>query len=226
MVKPRIPEGGAILNEDNLTMEEYSEYMKKKMGFEYRSIVKYVIKNLDPPHGAKVLEIGPGPGWIGIWLVKERPDLTLQGIEPSPDMIRVANKNAQAEGVADQVEYTMGYVEEMSMISNSAYNLILSNDSLHHWKDPLKGFLEISRILKPEGLLYIKDERRDLGIRAKFIVYVIGRLLAGKQWKYWKSSIAASYTPTEIQEFLTQGNLKNWIVNSTFMDLSIEKLKI
>ena len=39
MVKPRIPEGGAIIDNEELNMEQYSERMKKMMGFEYRGIV-------------------------------------------------------------------------------------------------------------------------------------------------------------------------------------------
>ena len=222
MVKPRTPEGGAILDENEMTMEEYSERMRKTLGFEYRGIVKHVVKNITPPENAKVLEIGPGPGWIGIWLVKERPDISLDGLEPSSDMIRVATNNAKEEGVGDQVRYFSGFVEAMDMIPDATYDLVISNDSLHHWTDPIKGFQEIARTLKPNGKLYIGDERRDLGLRAKFIVYVLGPLIARKFWKYWLSSIKASYTPDEIQGFLDQGNLKNWIVKPNFMKISIE----
>ncbi len=222
MVKPRVPEGGAIEDNDEMSMEEYSERMKKKMGFEYRGFVKYILKNLTPANQAKVLEIGPGPGWIGIWLAKERPDITLDGLEASSDMIRVAQKNAEEVGVTNQVKYIQGFVESMEMIPDNTYDLVISNDSLHHWEDPLKGFLEIARVLKTDGNLHIEDERRDLGLRGKFVVYLLGPFIARSDWKWWKSSINASYTPEEIYEFLDQGELTNWVVKSNFMGISIE----
>jgi ubiquinone/menaquinone biosynthesis C-methylase UbiE len=222
MVKPRVPEGGAIEDNNEMSMEEYSERMKKKMGFEYRGFVKYILKNLNPPENAKVLEVGPGPGWIGIWLLKERPDMTLDGLEASPDLIRVATKNATEEGVSDRVQYIHGFVEKMDMIPHDTYDLVISNDSLHHWEDPLKGFLEIARVLKSDGMLHIEDERRDLGVRGKFILYVLGPLIARSDWKWWKSSVKASYTPAEIRKFLDQGNLMDWVVKPNFIGLSIE----
>ena len=222
MVKPRVPEGGAIEDNSEMTMEEYSERMKKKMGFEYRRFVKYILKHLSLPENAKVLEIGPGPGWIGIWLAKERPDITLDGLEASSDMIRFARRNAEDENVANQVRYIHDVVENMDMIPDDTYDLIISNDSLHHWNDPLKGFLEIARVLKPDGQLHIEDERRDLGLRGKLVLYLIGPLVARSDWKWWKSSIRASYTPEEIRTFLEQGNLTDWIVKPNFMGIAIE----
>ena len=41
--------------------------------------------------------------------------------------------------------------------------------------------------------------------------------------KYWKTSIAASYIPQEIEEILNRIKCNEWKVNSDFMDLSIIK---
>lgn len=222
MVKPRVPEGGAIEDDVGMTMEEYSVSMKNKMGFEYKNFVKHIIDMINPPKGVKVLEIGPGPDWIGIWLLKERPDLELTGLEASKDMIRVATNNAKSEGINGQIKYINCFVENMQELKDNQYDLVISNDSLHHWEDPVKAFKEINRVLKKNGQVFIKDERRDLGIRGKIILHLFGRIFAGKNWKYWKSSVDASYTPEEIQSFLKESNIEGWAIKTTFMDLSIE----
>ena len=220
-MKPRVPEGGAIVDDENTNVEEYSLYMKEKLGKEYRRFIKEVLDKIDPPLNAKVLEIGSGPGWIGIWLAKERSDLLIDGLEPSSDMIRISNKNAKEEGVAERVRYISGYVEKMEQIPDKQYDLIISNESLHHWVSPLEGFKEIARVLKASGKLLIRDGRRDLGLGGKFIVNVLGRILAGKMWKYWKSSLDASYTPMEIRDFLKQIPDLNWVVKEDIMDISV-----
>jgi ubiquinone/menaquinone biosynthesis C-methylase UbiE len=221
-IQARIPEGGAIEDSQEMTMEQYSEIMKTKLGGEYRRFVNYVIQHIKPLEGAKVLEIGPGPGWAGIWLLQKRTDLVLDGLEASPDMIRVATANAQEEGVADRVRYFQGVVENMEEIADNTYDFVFSRDSLHHWEDPVKGFHEVARVVKPDGKVYIQDSRRDLGLRAKFIVNVIGPLLAGNMAKYWKSSIAASYTPAELQQMIRTIPRNDWTVKSNFLEISIE----
>ena len=219
--KPRIPEGGAIEDTNQMSMEEYSDVMKKKLGKHYLKFAEFVIKNIAPIEKAKVLEIGPGPGWAGIYLLKGRPYIRLDAIEASPDMIRVAEKNALEEGVKDRVNYNHGVVETMSAIPESAYDLVISRESMHHWDDPQKGLMEISRVLKPGGKVYIQDHRRDIGLFARFIVNVLGPLMAGNMAKYWKSSIRASYTPEEVQKMIDSISGINWYVKSDLLDLAI-----
>jgi ubiquinone/menaquinone biosynthesis C-methylase UbiE len=222
---PRIPEGGAIEDSQDLNMERYSEIMKKALGQEYRRFVAHIVQQVQPPQGATVLEIGPGPGWVGIWLAKERKDLRLDGLEASPDMCRVATANAQTEGVAERVRYVQGVVENMSGIADHTYDLVISRDSLHHWDDPLKGFQEIIRVLKPDGKVYISDNRRDLSFVAKLIVNIVGPLMVGKMAKYWKSSIAASYTPEELQQMLQHLPEVKWTIRAELLDIAIQSVK-
>ncbi len=221
-IRPRIPEGGAIEDSNEMSMEQYSETMKKKLGSHYKKFAVYVNDKIKPSQNAKVLEIGPGPGWAGIFLLQERNDILLDAIEASLDMIRVAGNNAKNEGVAGQVNYMQGVVENMQNITENNYDLVISRESLHHWDDPEKGFKEISRVLKPDGKLYIEDHRRDIGFFAKCIVNIIGPLMAGKMAKYWKSSINAGYTPEEIEKMIEKLERKNWAVNADILSLSIE----
>lgn len=221
-IRPRIPEGGAIEDSNEMSMEQYSETMRKKLGSHYKKFAIYVKDKINPAQNAKVLEIGPGPGWAGIFLLQERNDILLDAIEASPDMIRVAGNNAKNEGVAGQVNYMQGVVENMQNITENNYDLVISRESLHHWDDPEKGFKEISRVLKPDGKLYIEDHRRDIGFFAKCIVNIIGPLMAGKMAKYWKSSINAGYTPEEIEKMIEKLERKNWAVNADILSLSIK----
>jgi ubiquinone/menaquinone biosynthesis C-methylase UbiE len=220
-IKPRIPEGGAIEDSNEMSMEQYSFTMRKKLVNHYKKYALHVRNVIKPPENAKVLEIGPGPGWAGIFLLKERDDIFLDAIEASSDMIRVAQKNAREEGVANRAKYMPGVVENMQNIPDNKYDLVISRESLHHWDDPLKGFKEISRVLKQDGKLYIEDHRRDIGFFAKCIVNIIGPLMAGKMAKYWKSSINAGYTPEEIGKIIGNLERKGWVVNADILSLSI-----
>ena len=222
-IKPRIPEGGAIEDGSEMTMEQYSETMKKQLGKEYNRFADNVINKVKPVQHSLVLEIGPGPGWAGIYLLKQRSDLKLEGIEASSDMVRVATVNAAKEGLTEKALYKTGVGETMTNIPSQHYDLVISRDSLHHWEDPEKVFEEISRVLKPDGKIYIHDHRRDLNLFGRLIVAVFSRLISGGMGKYWRSSIAAAYTKEEIENILTQQQLNNWAVKTDLMDLVIFK---
>ncbi|MBN2231081.1 MAG: class I SAM-dependent methyltransferase [Candidatus Thorarchaeota archaeon] len=224
MVKPRIPEGEAIVDSEEVTMEQYSENARKRERM-YRGVVKHLIGKVGIPPNAQVLQIGPGPDWIGIWLIQERSDISLTGLEPSPDMIRVAKGNAIAEGLDEsRIRYTVGVVENLSMFEDDSFDFIFSNESLHHWVNPIAAFSEIRRVLKPSGNLCLLDDHRDLSIAEKFVVEIFGRIVAGKWHRWWKSSIQASYTVKEIEEYLQELGIDEWNVDSEFLSLRIQKI--
>jgi SAM-dependent methyltransferase len=43
---------------------------------------------------------------------------------------------------------------------DSAFDLVLSSFSMHHWEDPAKAFAEIHRVLRPGGRAIIYDLSR------------------------------------------------------------------
>lgn len=225
--KERIPECGAIEDGNQISMEQYSELMKKRLGMVYHKFVNYIINEVKPPQNSKALEIGPGPGWVGIYLLKERNDIYLDAIEPSSDMIRVANINAKDQGVEEKVNYKQGFAENMDDAPNDYYDLIFSSYSIHHWENPERVFQEISRVLKPQGKLYIEDFRRDvvfpINLLLSIMIYVIQNIFHGTSIKYWKSSIDASYTPDEIQQMINKLQRSDWTVRKRVMELVIEK---
>jgi ubiquinone/menaquinone biosynthesis C-methylase UbiE len=221
-IKPRIPEGEAIEDSPEITMEQYSEIMKKQLGKEYLRFAENVIQKIHPAEGSTVLEIGPGPGWAGICLVKKRKDLKLTGYEASPDMVRVATANAKQEGL-HTIDYMVGFGENMINFKNGEFDLVISRDSLHHWEEPEKVFEEIKRVLKPGGKLYIHDSRRDMNAFGRLIVAVFSRFIPHNMGYYWKTSIAASYTPEEIRNMLNKLGYDDWSVEADLMDLTIYK---
>lgn len=220
--KLRIPEGGAIEDNPGMTMEQYSEIMKKQLGREYLRFADNVVKKVNPVENSIVLEIGPGPGWAGIYLLKKRKDLKLIGLDTSPDMIRVASENATKEGFPDIV-FIQGSAENMSEINDDTFDLVISRDSLHHWEEPERVFKEIKRVLKPEGKLYIHDSRRDMNAFGRLIVAIFSRFIPNNIGYYWRTSIAASYMPEEVCTMLDKNGLNDWSVESDMMDLIIYK---
>src|SRR6476620_7529142 len=71
---------------------EYNSQVGKYTA-DFRPILRYLSSQIDPARHADVLEIGPGPGWIGIRLAQSHPAVRVTGIDISPAFVAVANEN-------------------------------------------------------------------------------------------------------------------------------------
>jgi len=108
--------------------------------------------------GARVLDIGTGPGRLPIGLAKRRNDLRLVGMDISGDMVAIARESARKEGV--RVKFVLGTASALPF-PPSSFDLIFSTLSLHHWREPEKAFSEIKRALKKGGRLIVWDVAAD-----------------------------------------------------------------
>jgi ubiquinone/menaquinone biosynthesis C-methylase UbiE len=217
----RVPEGGAIHDEPQMRAEDYGEFMRSRLEGEYRRFAAQAIAFSSLPEGAKVREIGPGPGWAGIMLLEQRPDLRLEGLDASRDMVRAASANAAKAGFAESAGYRFGAAETLEGVPDSSVDLIISRDSLHHWDDPRAAFESILRVLKTEGKLYLADERRDLSLAAWGFVYAFGTITMGGMARFWRSSIRAAYSPEELRAMLPKATGREWRVEGGFLDLQV-----
>ncbi|MBN1214953.1 MAG: class I SAM-dependent methyltransferase [Candidatus Lokiarchaeota archaeon] len=220
-IPPRVPEGEALVEEPDFTIEELNQAFKKRIK-EYTRFVDYIINDLKIKDNSKVLEIGPGPAWISIVFVKKKPLINLIGLEISDDMIQLAKENIKNEAVEKHIEIIKGDAKNMKKFEDNCFDVVITHDSLHHWEDPIMVFNEIERVLKNDGIFCIADGRRDLGLGAK-LIFQIAKFVVPKNIRYyWKTSIMAGYTHKEITEILDQSNLKNkYLVKTDLFDLII-----
>jgi len=166
--------------------------------------------------GGDILEVGPGPGYVGLELAKKIHPASLTGCEISPAMIRFAEKNAAAYSIP--ARYVLGNCMEMPFEAES-FDTIISNGSLHEWENPISAFNEIYRVLRTGGRYCITDLRRDVHPLKKAMVYM------STQPKEMRpgliTSLKAAYTISEITELLRHSNLHNATVTSDFFGFCI-----
>ena len=70
------------------------------------------------------LEIGPGPGYLGLEWLKHTQGTRLTGLDISTDMLAVARRNAQEYGLDQRVEYRSGTGDDLPFPLKSFQRLI------------------------------------------------------------------------------------------------------
>lgn len=110
--------------------------------------------------GARVLEVGCGPGHLSIQLARDH-GLEVTGLDLDPAMIELAGRNAERAGVLEERDpsFVVGDVAALPFTDGS-FDLVVSTMSMHHWTDPAAGLVEIGRVLAPGGRALIWDIRR------------------------------------------------------------------
>lgn len=106
-------------------------------------LMKLVVK-LTENTPALIVDLGAGTGLsTKVWAKYAKQVI---GIDPSKDMIKIANQN----NGSDNVEYQIGFAEN-SRLEDLSVDIISCSSSIH-WMDPHKIVNEVNRILKPSGV--------------------------------------------------------------------------
>jgi ubiquinone/menaquinone biosynthesis C-methylase UbiE len=138
---------------------KYAEFARDTpaMRDEYRRLAD---KTASVIRAGRVLEIGPGPGFIAIEMAKLLPEVQVVGLDLSATMIDIATGNAVEHGVSERVEFREGDASAMPF-EDESFDFVVSSGSLHHWEKPTGVFNEIQRVLKPGCRALISDLKRD-----------------------------------------------------------------
>jgi ubiquinone/menaquinone biosynthesis C-methylase UbiE len=162
---------------------------------EYQQLARLAVE-LGVPAGAKVLDVGTGPGFVAIEVARllKGTDCRVVGMDLSQAMLTIAAENAAKEGLNGILAWREGDAKAMPF-DDDEFDLVISNDSLHHWDDPLPVLNEISRVLKADGKCIVHDSKR----------------------------LQSSYTPEELQAVLERSRLTGWNIVEDFMDLMVVK---
>jgi len=111
------------------------------------------------PDGARVLEVGCGPGHLSIRLARQH-GLDVTGLDLDPDMIERARANADRaeDGDERRPSFLVGDVVSMPF-PDGTFELVVSTMSMHHWADPAASLAEIARVLRPGARALVWDFR-------------------------------------------------------------------
>lgn len=212
MKRPRISEADMGI-QDPATAKMYDRFARQLRDLGWNGVGEMLSAGLG---SGALLELGPGPGYLGLELARHLGSRSLTGCENNPLMIRIAQKNAAEYGLP--ANYVLGSVMELPF-ADSSFDCVVSNGSLHEWETPRRVFDEIWRVLRPGGQFCITDLRRDTAAWKQWLLCLLVRyrpLRTGLQ-----SSMAAAYTVPELEAILRQTRLAGAQIHRSFFGLRL-----
>jgi ubiquinone/menaquinone biosynthesis C-methylase UbiE len=166
----------------------------------------------------KVLEVGPGPGYVSIELARLLPQVEVVGLDISETMVEIATQNAAEHDVSEQVVFRRGDASDMPF-EDSSFDFAISCGSLHHWKGPTQIFKEIHRVLRPGCRALVDDLRRDVSREC------IGEWVSAHKSRFmrWgaRHSFSEAYTPQEVKGLLEDSGFGTFEVKVGEWDMEI-----
>lgn len=141
---------------DELTLEfETNESVFSPKGLDAGT--KAMLKEAVINDQDRILDLGCGYGFVGIYLAKRYPEAAVTMTDISANAIDLTTKNAQRNGVAPEIILSEGFKE----ISDKTFDVILSNPPYHVDFSVPKEFIEQAyRQLALNGKLYMVTKRR------------------------------------------------------------------
>lgn len=135
-----------------MDVKEFEYISKNIFGPIYPIIAKDIVRKTDIVKG-KCLDIGAGPGRLGIELAKIT-DLDIVLFDVLKEMIEICNINIREANLTNNIQALEGDVHALPF-ENDTFDLIISRGSLFFWEDLTKAFSEIYRVMKKGAKTYI-----------------------------------------------------------------------
>lgn len=113
----------------------------------------FLLPHLRP--GMRLLDVGCGPGSITVGLARVVAPGEVVGVDIGPVQVEAARALATEEGVAN-VRFEVGSVYALPF-PDASFDAAFAHTVLEHLADPVAALREVRRVLKPGGVIGLRD---------------------------------------------------------------------
>lgn len=152
----------------------------------------------------QVFDAGTGTALIPLELLGRGVRALITASDLAEQMLIVARQNIAAAGRADSIRLVRSDCKDLAE-ADAAYDIVMSNSIVHHIPQPGLVLKELWRILKPGGLLFVRDLMRpDDETTLDHIVRTYAGDSNAHQQQMFRDSLHAALTVPEVSGLLEQ----------------------
>ncbi|HBJ72762.1 MAG TPA: hypothetical protein DDY88_03415 [Actinobacteria bacterium] len=148
MTEPNTPQ-----RHDTYTHGHHSSVLRSHSARTAQNSAAYLLGRLSP--GARVLDVGCGPGSITLDFARLVAPGKVIGIERSMTAVESAKSAALAANI-DNVSFAVGDVYELDF-EGASFDIVHAHQVLQHLSDPPAALSEMQRVCKPGGVVAVRD---------------------------------------------------------------------
>ncbi|MFN0052809.1 MAG: class I SAM-dependent methyltransferase [Planctomycetales bacterium] len=159
-----------------------------------------------PASGAplRVLDVGTGTARIPLAICRKTDRLRITGIDLSAHMLQLGQRHVIAQGLNRVIKLEQVDAKQLPY-GDATFDAVISNSIVHHIPEPIHVLREMVRVLRPGGLLFVRDLLRPAD--AETIEAILARHAADanrRQRQLFQQSLQAALTVKEIGQLLRE----------------------
>ena len=154
--------------------------------------------------GGIMLDVGSGPGHIPVMMARRFAGAVVVGVDLSAEMLKVAVGHARG---VERIHYQQADAKRLPFRS-SAFDTVFSNSILHHLSDPRPCLAEMVRVLRPGGVILIRDLFRPVSAaeldRIVQACAAVPERATVLQQAMFRASLMAALRPEELKQMVVE----------------------
>lgn len=172
------------------------------------------LNSADSP--VQILDSGTGTALIPIEFCRRGGTAQITAIDLAGEMLALARRNVERAGAAGRIRLERCDGKKLPFADGS-FDAVMSNSIVHHIPEPIEAVREMVRVLRPGGLLFVRDLLRPASADA---VETLVQQYAGEEnphsQQMFRQSLHAALTVDEVQGLLLDLGLPAaWVTQTT-----------
>ena len=147
-----------------------------------------------------VLDVGTGTALIPIELCRREFECRITAIDLAAEMLKLADLNIARADLASRIQAEQIDAKHMPYAA-SVFDAVISNSIVHHIPEPRDVFVEMLRVLRSSGVLFVRDLLRPQSLAEvdHLVANYAGRENAHSQ-QLFRDSLHAALSLSEVRE--------------------------
>ena len=112
----------------------------------------------------RVLDVGTGTARIPIEICTRRGDIVVTAVDRATRALQTARRNVEQAGMTCAIQIEKADASSLPY-ANASFDAVISSSLLHHVSNRHGVLTEMTRVLRPGGLLFVRDTLRGSDVQ-------------------------------------------------------------